>query len=400
LYGKVSNKMVKHLPIAVNGKTAGFVYGHDISKIAVITSLLNQLAEKRMMTDEILDRYNELKMLYAFVENFNTFNVKEIADFLIKYVAVKIEGKIESDNVSVMLINENTGELESISEKGWPVESLKDIAGNLVISGKADIINNCTHYPRFINAAGSITSIIYAPIKAKEKTLGIVTASTKNPHTYSAADLQFFRTLVSHAAVAIDNAILHKSLKEAFIQTVYALAATLETRDPYTGGHSKRVKAYSVAIAETLGISAADKERLEIAADLHDIGKVGVSDDVLHKPDKLTDEEFKQIKTHTTRGAEILSHIEKFIDVIPGVKYHHKRYDGGGYPDMPEGEELDLIAKIIAVADSFDAMTSDRSYRNALPRNIAFYRLREGSGTQFDQEVVNAFFVAVKKKKI
>ena len=192
----------------------------------------------------------------------------------------------------------------------------------------------------------------------------------------------------------MDNARLYESLKEAFIKTVYTLAETIEKRDPYTGGHTKRVSSYSIAIAETLGISAVDRERLELASVLHDIGKIGVSDNVLRKTSKLTDEEFDEIKLHPTCGQEILSYIEELKDIIPGVKSHHERIDGRGYPDGLKGQEIDLIARIIAVADSFDAMTSDRPYRKGLPLETALEELRKCSGSQFDTMVVEAFLEA------
>ncbi|MBF0487228.1 MAG: HD domain-containing protein [Nitrospirae bacterium] len=401
LYGTGGDDL-SGLPITVDGQTVGWIYGENVSKIASTASLLNYIvgaeAQKKALATETLDKYSELTMLYDFVEKVNAFNVKEIADFLIKHVSEQIR----ADNVSVMLTDEITGMLELIAERGsvGAQMSAVGIAGIVMSSCKSEIINDCRCDPRCAMETGGVSSLICSPIKAKEKALGIVIASTTEPYNYTADDLNFFCTLVSQAAFAIDNARLYESLKEAFIKTVYTLAETIEKRDPYTGGHTKRVMNYSVAIAENLGISAGDKERLELASVLHDIGKIGVSDNVLRKTAKLTDEEFEEIKTHTTCGRDILSYIEELKGIIPGVKSHHERFDGRGYPDKLKGLEIDMIARIIAVADTFDAMTSDRPYRKGLPFNTALQELRKCSGTQFDPTVVEAFFKAVDNNKI
>ncbi|MBF0318959.1 MAG: HD domain-containing protein [Nitrospirae bacterium] len=377
------------LPITASGQIMGMVYADDAGKAAAIVSLVNHIAgaemEKKALATETLDKYSELTMLYDFVEKVNTFNVKEIAAFLIKHVSEQIK----ADNVSVMLINDKTGLPVVIAESGSD-----NGIGRVLLSGKAEIINDCPSDPRCRNVACTVSSLVCSPMKAKDKTLGVVTASTTEPYNYSADDLKFFCTLVSQAAFAMDNARLYESLKNAFIKTVYTLAETIEKRDPYTGGHTKRVSNYSIAIAETLGISAVDRERLELASVLHDIGKIGVSDNVLRKASKLTDEEFDEIKTHPMCGQEILSYIEELKNIIPGVKSHHERIDGRGYPDGLKGQEIDLIARIIAVADSFDAMTSDRPYRKGLPLEAALEELRKCSGTQFDTMVVEAFIEA------
>ncbi|MBF0537184.1 MAG: HD domain-containing protein [Nitrospirae bacterium] len=409
LYGdEVSGPLVPPPPVGVpivsEGQAVGWVYGDD-GKTAVIASALNYLVktevEKKALATEALDKYNELTMLYDFVERVNAFNVREIGDFLIKQVLVQIH----ADNVSVMVYNEKTGSLEVIAASGTCVESettLKlgmGIAGSVVLTGKAEIINDCLSDKRYISR-NNISSLICAPIKTKEKTIGVVSAGTIKPYNYTANDLKFFSTLVSQAAFAIDNARLYEHLKEAFITTINTLADTIEKRDPYTGGHTKRVMNYSALIGEGLGLSTRDMKRLELASILHDIGKIGVSDNVLLKTSRLTEEEFDEIKMHPVYGQEILSHIEELKDVIPGIKSHHERVDGKGYPDGLMGEEIDLIARIIAVADSFDAMTSDRPYRKGLSLEAALEELRKCSGTQFDTKVVEAFLNAYKKNSI
>ena len=189
---------------------------------------------------------------------------------------------------------------------------------------------------------------------------------------------------------SIENARLYDRLKDTFLTTVYTLAETIEKRDPYTGGHTKRVMHYSIAMGEVMGLTGKEIEKLGLSAMLHDVGKIGIRDNVLLKEDKLGDEEFRLIKMHTTYGKEVLKHVKYFKDIIPGVLNHHERYDGKGYPEGLKGEEIDIIARIIAVADAYDAMTTDRPYRKALSYKDATEEIKKCSGTQFDPEIGRA----------
>jgi HD-GYP domain-containing protein (c-di-GMP phosphodiesterase class II) len=211
---------------------------------------------------------------------------------------------------------------------------------------------------------------------------------------YSAEDLKLFTTLASLAAVAMENAGLYEQLQEAFYTTIYTLAETIEKRDPYTGNHTKRVMEYSLAIGRTLGLAEEEMTRLQLGAVLHDVGKIGVRDSVLLKESSLTDEEFEQIKRHPVYGEEMIGRIHRLRTAIPGVRQHHEKFNGQGYPDRLKGEEIDITARIIAVADAYDAMTTDRPYRRGLTIDEAFSELKKFSGSQFDPEVVDAFFAS------
>jgi len=268
------------------------------------------------------------------------------------------------------------------------------IAGTVWASGRAEIVNDVQSDSRFVTGAVGISSMMCAPLKAKDAVVGVIKLGSDTSVEYAAEDLKLFTTLASLAAVAIENASLYEQLKEAFYTTVYTLAETIEKRDPYTGNHTKRVMEYSLAIGKTLGLAEQDMTRLQFGAVLHDIGKIGVRDNVLLKESALTDEEFEQIKKHPVYGEEIIRPISQFKSAIPGVKHHHEKFNGRGYPDGLKGEEIDITARIIAVADSFDAMTSNRPYREGLSLDVAFEELRKYSGTQFDPEVVDAFFAS------
>ncbi|MBQ9273598.1 MAG: response regulator [Succinivibrio sp.] len=180
------------------------------------------------------------------------------------------------------------------------------------------------------------------------------------------------------------NLKLLKSNERLFNETVLALTKTVDAKDPYTRGHSVRVADYAQYIAKFSGCSADEQRQIYYMGLLHDIGKIGIPGSVINKNTRLTDEEYEMIKQHPTIGAHILSFIKEVPELSLGAHYHHERYDGRGYPDGLKGEEIPRQARIIAVADAYDAMTSQRSYRECLPQDEVRKRIEQGSGTQFD----------------
>ena len=183
----------------------------------------------------------------------------------------------------------------------------------------------------------------------------------------------------------------NEQLRQAYLDTVTAVANAIEARDPYTRGHTGRVTALARAIARQMGWSAEQVSSLVVGGLLHDVGKIGVADAILRKPGPLSANEYAEIKTHPEVGRRMLQGISYLESAIPGVLSHHERYDGHGYPSQLSGLEIPLAGRIMAVADAFDAMTSDRPYRRAMSPQIAIAELEQGAGTQFDPEVVTAF---------
>lgn len=183
----------------------------------------------------------------------------------------------------------------------------------------------------------------------------------------------------------------YDKLEKAYLESIETLRYTVEAKDTYTRGHSDRVSAYSVLLGEKLCLSEKELNDLKIGGLFHDIGKIGVPDSILLKDSKLTDDEYSEIKNHPAIGAHILSNATIFSDIIPIVKYHHERFDGFGYPGKLKGEEIPYLARITAVADAFDAMTSKRTYRNSLSLDIVKAELEKCKGTQFDPECADAF---------
>ena len=192
------------------------------------------------------------------------------------------------------------------------------------------------------------------------------------------------------------NIQLSEKLEQAYLDSIQTLRYTVEAKDPYTRGHSDRVSLYSVLIGKYLGLSEKDLKTLEIGGLFHDIGKIGVPDAILRKETKLTDDEYSEIKNHPAIGAHILSSAEIFKDIIPIVKHHHEKYDGNGYPGRLKGEEIPYLARIAAIADTFDAMTSKRTYRDALPLETVIAEFERCRGTQFDPKLDDVFLDILK----
>jgi len=182
-----------------------------------------------------------------------------------------------------------------------------------------------------------------------------------------------------------------RKIRASFLSAITALAYALEAKDKYTSGHSQRVAEISVAIAKEMGLSQHSTERIRQAGLIHDIGKIGVRESVLNKPDHLTDEEFQHVKEHCEMGEHILAPIVEDEEILKVVRHHHERYDGTGYPNRLSGEQIPLGARILAVADTYDAMTSERPYRGAMSDETAYAEIESGKRTQFDPEVAGAF---------
>jgi len=180
-------------------------------------------------------------------------------------------------------------------------------------------------------------------------------------------------------------------LEKTHFETILAFSEALEARDQYTAGHSRRVMEYSKSIGQRMKLDKHDIEDLKRSALLHDIGKIGIPDMILKKQTKLTDEEYAEIKSHPETGAAILKHMKALKHLVPAVYHHHERFDGEGYPDGVKGTAIPLHARVIAIADTFDAMTSSRSYRNALSLRTALSELERNRGAQFDPDIADIF---------
>jgi putative nucleotidyltransferase with HDIG domain len=220
--------------------------------------------------------------------------------------------------------------------------------------------------------------------------------------TAEIADLsENFNRMSESISTAVDN--LKRAAREnheLFINSIRALAAAIDAKDPYTRGHSERVARYSSLVAKEMGLPGEDVRRVRLSALLHDVGKIGIDDRIIRKPTALTEEEFEIMKTHPAKGAAIMEAIPQLHDVIPGMKHHHERWEGGGYPDGLSGEDIPLQARIVSVADTFDAMTTTRPYQRAMDLRFVFQRLRDLAGNRFDPVVVDALIQSYEKGEL
>jgi HD-GYP domain-containing protein (c-di-GMP phosphodiesterase class II) len=210
--------------------------------------------------------------------------------------------------------------------------------------------------------------------------------------------LDFAKRTLQEAIAELQRAAEHS--RRAFIETLRELATASDSRDPYTRGHSERVTRFSVEIAKIMGFPPDEIERIRIGALIHDIGKLTISEEILNKPAALTEAEYEVMKTHIIRGYDLLKHIPQLKDIIPGMQFHHEQLDGKGYPHGLKGDEIPMIARIITVADCFDAMTTIRPYQDPAPIEHVLEKIRSAAGVKYDHRIVEALIQGVRTGRI
>jgi putative nucleotidyltransferase with HDIG domain len=241
-------------------------------------------------------------------------------------------------------------------------------------------------------AEGTMSSVLCVVLRTPRKRLGVLhldRSPLQKPFTRD--DLMLADALAATVSAGIESAQLLKKQRDLFTNTITILAQAVELRDDYTGGHTTRVTNYALLLGKQLELPDEQMELIKIGTPLHDIGKIGIDDAILRKPGRLTAAEFKIMQSHTVKGADILRTIPDLAPVIPIVRSHHERWDGLGYPDGLAGEAIPPLARIVAVADAFDAMTSERPYRKTMPFELAFANVVKENGQQFDPNCVGAF---------
>ena len=274
------------------------------------------------------------------------------------------------------IINASSGAIRLLDEES------EDLRARAVSSGEQPVVDE--------NGIRAGTPHMQTPLRIGDRTIGVFELG-RDQGDFSEEERRMLETLASQAAIAIENSRLFERTQRTYYETIRALAEALEARDAYTRGHSERVTRYALALADALELPPEERRIIEHAGLLHDIGKIGISDSILHKTSRLSAEDRKMIENHPLFGDSILGPIKFLHRVQDIVKHHHERYDGTGYPDKLKGEGIPLSARIVCVADSYDAMTSDRPYRAALDRAEAISELRKHAGSQFDPELVQRF---------
>ena len=308
-----------------------------------------------------------------------------------------------ADRGVIMLVENMFGELKVEASVGKPypeegADSLMRVGRWVADQAETLLLEKGAEDPRFDDIEMNVEAIIAAPLLVRDKVVGVMSVATgKAGEHYTKDDIDMFGNFAAQAAVSVENTQLYARLQQAHLGTIASLAAVIEARDPYTIGHSARVTQYAVAIAEAMGLPAEDVEEIRLASLLHDVGKIGVPDRVLNKTGRLTEEEFSAIRMHPTMSVKIIEPLPHLAKLIPVIYHHHEHYDGTGYVDGSAGDKIPLGSRIIAAADAFEAMTSDRPYRQALSREQAMAELQNNAGTQFDPEVVGYFLDLLEK---
>ena len=236
-----------------------------------------------------------------------------------------------------------------------------------------------------------IESLMAIPLISKEQPKGVLLLGDTARGQFVREDAFTIEKIAAQMAVALENARLYEEMRSLFINTVASLANAIDAKSPWTKGHSERVMNVATAIAREMGLPGTEVERIRLAGLLHDIGKIGIIEALLEKPEELSEDEFPPLRLHPEKGVAILAPIRQLQDVLPGVLHHHERFDGSGYPHGLKGESIPLAARVVAVADSFDAMVSDRPYKKGLSVREAIKELQRCVGSQFDRAVVEAF---------
>ena len=239
------------------------------------------------------------------------------------------------------------------------------------------------------------------PLKIRDKIFGVLTDSTRGElPRFNEKDLYFLSFLTQNAAHAVENLALYENIYENLFATLYGFVRALEARDAYTQRHSNRVTGLSLLIGRNLGISTEELDILNVAGRLHDIGKIGIRDAILLKPGRLTEAEFETIKEHPVIGADIVGQLGLWDREREIIRCHHERFDGSGYPDGLRGEAIPLLSRILFVADTYDAMASDRAYRERVPEPRILETIEQGAATQFDPTVVALFLKLYREGKV
>lgn len=236
----------------------------------------------------------------------------------------------------------------------------------------------------------SITSVIVTPIAIRLSSIGaVVLLRNDSKPDYTREQLQLLNVFVAHTASAFENAKLYTKMQDLNLEVIRSFAQAVEVKDVYTRGHSERVALYATHLGSKLGLPPEEMDRLYTAGILHDVGKIGIPDVILNKPGKLTNEEFFVMQRHPELGRAILNQVTSFSDILPIIYYHHERVDGTGYPMGLRGEDIPFLARILSVVDSYEAMTSDRAYRKALPLDAVRDILAKGAGQQWQEDLVS-----------
>jgi len=331
----------------------------------------------------------------------STMEMNRLFDLIVKITTETLHAQIGyiilTDKEQTLLkVTTLHGHDVTISPEGTELPMRPSNVSTWVIKNRKPLlitdINETPEFDRFSTLGYERKTLICAPLMTKDEIIGTITVVNKRDNTvYTKEELELLNTIAAQASIAIKNAKLYDEQQKIYMNTIHALVSAIEASDSYTRGHSERVTRYSMELAKKLNLPQDRLKIIERAAILHDIGKIGIDLNLLHKTEELTPADVFDLQQHPVIGMNILLPIEFLHDVRICIGQHHERYDGQGYPYNVPADRLLLESRILAIADAFDAMTSDRPYRKALPTRKAMQELVDNAGTQFDPELVPHF---------
>jgi len=355
------------------------------------TAIGGSTAEVEGFSHQLADSFEEISLLYKLGASMNEVNQPER---FLKLVCDELHATLGYGWIGALLVRGATRSMSGarrvitagalVGEQARVERFVRDLLGRTLPDAPAVIA---------VEHGGVSRAALSHPITRDGRLMGVIVAGEKNgadPQVTS-MDIKLVGAASAFTGILLDNAALYDDQQAMFLGTLKALTAAIDAKDRYTRGHSERVAHLTRMLAEAVGLTPKEVERTHIAGLVHDVGKIGVPEDVLRKAGKLTDEEFSLIKLHPDIGYNILKDIPQLADVLPGVLHHHERWDGRGYPRRLEGEQIPFVARLIALADSFDAMSSTRTYRPAMPRSSVLAEIAKCGGSQFDPELAQVF---------
>jgi len=364
------------------------------------------------MTSSVSSLQHKIKRLETLINTSMVFSGILDIDNLLDTVMQKAEEVMDAEASSVFRIDEKKKDLYFVTargEKGKEAKEIrvpmgKGIVGWVAEHGKPLLVPDVRKDRRWFRGVDEKTkwvtrSILAVPLIVKGRVIGVAEVlNKKGDRHFDKSDLELFASLGNQIAIAVENASLYSDLDKLFLSSIRAIVEAVDAKDPYTRGHSGRVVEHALMIGRAL---TKDKDKLkdiEISAILHDVGKIGIPDKILGKPGRLTRREERYMQRHPEFSAAIIEPIEMLKKLTKNILHHHERLDGDGYPSGLKGRKIPLGARIICIADAFDAMTTDRPYRRRKSKKAAFKELERHSGTQFDPRLVKIFIANFNSK--
>jgi HD-GYP domain-containing protein (c-di-GMP phosphodiesterase class II) len=368
--------------------TLGFATLRADAKLAAVQGELDAVS------GQLSDTYEELTLIYQVSSG---MRVNRTVDDFFLQACSDVIGVIDVRGAGYV-VTDASGRADAAAIYGevrvppdLSARLASDLLARFATNAKPLLVNDLAADATFSYLAPLAGRLVAVAIQRQEKLLGTLFCFDKRERDFTTQDSKLLNSIGNETAIYLENSALFADARGLTMGLLHALTSAVDAKDAYTCGHSQRVALFAREIAQQHGLPEAFCERVYMAGLLHDVGKIGVPEEVLRKPGKLTNDEFDLMKRHVDIGSRILKDLRQIEDLVPGVLYHHERYDGKGYPHNLAGQQIPLIARILCVADCFDAMTSNRTYRKALPVEVAMMEIRRCAGTQFDPLLADAF---------